>query len=254
VKLFDLSDSVAVVTGGNGGIGLGMAEGLVAAGAAVAIWGTNPDKNAAAAERLAALGGNVEAFVCDVSDETAVVEAFAATLHRFGKVDACFANAGVSPMGIRFDDMDLDEWRRITAINLDGAFLTFRTAVRHMLERGEGGSLIATSSLASVLGMARGEHYAAAKAGLSAMVRSLAVEYGRYGIRANAILPGWVETAMTAGWMSSERFQAAVLPRVPAGRWGTPEDFSGIAVYLASDASRYHSGDTIVIDGAYRVF
>jgi NAD(P)-dependent dehydrogenase (short-subunit alcohol dehydrogenase family) len=102
--------------------------------------------------------------------------------------------------------------------------------------------------------MPRGEHYAATKAGLSAVVRSLAVEYGRYGIRANAVLPGWIETAMTAGWMSSDRFRDAVLPRVPAGRWGAPEDFSGIAVYLASDASRYHSGDTIVIDGAYRVF
>ncbi len=251
---FDLSETVAVVTGGNGGIGLGMAEGLVGAGAAVAIWGTNPAKNEAATERLAALGGNVAAFACDVSDEEAVAETFAATLHRFGKVDSCFANAGVGPMGIRFDDLDLDEWRRITAINLDGAFLTFRAAVRHMLERGEGGSLIATSSLAAVMGMARGEHYAAAKAGLSAMIRGLAVEYGRYGIRANAVLPGFVESAMTASWLSSERFEAAVLPRVPAGRWGTPDDYSGIAVYLASDASRYHSGDTIVIDGAYRVF
>jgi NAD(P)-dependent dehydrogenase (short-subunit alcohol dehydrogenase family) len=122
-----------------------------------------------------------------------------------------------------------------------------------MLERGEGGSLVGTSSIASVLGMPRGEHYAATKAGLSAMVRSLAVEYGRFGIRANAILPGWIETAMTADSMSKERFKAAVLPRVPLGRWGTSEDFAGIAVYLASDASRYHSGDTIVVDGAYRV-
>jgi NAD(P)-dependent dehydrogenase (short-subunit alcohol dehydrogenase family) len=254
VNPFDLSETVAVVTGGNGGIGLGMAEGLVGAGAAVAIWGTNPAKNEAATERLTALGGNVEAFACDVSDEEAVAETFAATLHRFGKVDACFANAGVAGTGVRFDDMDLEEWRRVVAVNLDGAFLTFRAAVRHMLERGEGGSLVATSSLASVMGMPRGEHYAATKAGLSAVVRSLAVEYGRYGIRANAVLPGWIETAMTAGWMSSDRFRDAVLPRVPAGRWGTPEDFSGIAVYLASDASRYHSGDTIVIDGAYRVF
>jgi hypothetical protein len=254
VNPFDLSETVAVVTGGNGGIGLGMAEGLVGAGAAVAIWGTNPAKNEAATERLTALGGNVEAFACDVSDEEAVAETFAATLHRFGKVDACFANAGVAGTGVRFDDMDLEEWRRVVAVNLDGAFLTFRAAVRHMLERGEGGSLVATSSLASVMGMPRGEHYAATKAGLSAVVRSLAVEYGRYGIRANAVLPGWIETAMTAGWMSSDRFRDAVLPRVPAGRWGAPEDFSGIAVYLASDASRYHSGDTIVIDGAYRVF
>jgi NAD(P)-dependent dehydrogenase (short-subunit alcohol dehydrogenase family) len=231
-----------------------MAEGLASAGASVAIWGTNETKNAAAVYRLRALGAGAEAFICNVGEEAQVVEAFAATLQRFGRVDACFANAGVAGYGIRFDDMDLTEWRRVMEVNLDGAFLTFRAAVRHMLERGGGGSLVATSSLASVAGMARGQHYAATKAGLSAMVRSLAVEYGGHGIRANAILPGWIETAMTADWMERPNFRNAVLPRVPLGRWGTAEDFAGIAVYLASDASRYHSGDTIVVDGAYRVF
>jgi len=254
MDLFDLEGRVALVTGGNGGIGLGMAEGLASAGAAVAIWGTNEAKNAAAVERLRALGGDAAAFVCDVADEAAVGEAFAATLDRFGNVDACFANAGVAGAGVRFGDMTLAEWRRVMRVNLDGAFLTFRAAVRHMLERGEGGSLVATSSIASIMGMPRGEHYAATKAGLSAMVRGLAVEYGRHGIRANAVLPGWVETAMTADWLGRDTVQKAVLSRVPLGRWGTLEDFAGIAVYLASDASRYHSGDTLLIDGAYRVF
>lgn len=254
MDLFDLEGRVALVTGGNGGIGLGMAEGLASAGAAVAIWGTNEAKNAAAVERLRALGGDAAAFVCDVADEAAVGEAFAATLDRFGNVDVCFANAGVAGAGVRFGDMTLAEWRRVMRVNLDGAFLTFRAAVRHMLERGEGGSLVATSSIASIMGMPRGEHYAATKAGLSAMVRGLAVEYGRHGIRANAVLPGWVETAMTADWLGRDTVQKAVLSRVPLGRWGTLEDFAGIAVYLASDASRYHSGDTLLIDGAYRVF
>lgn len=254
MDLFDLSGTVALVTGGNGGIGLGMAEGLARAGAAVAIWGTNGEKNAAAVERLWSLGGEAEAFRCDVGDEEQVAAALAATVDRFGKVDACFANAGVGTPGTRFHETSLDEWRAVLRVNLDGAFLTLRAAVRHLLERGSGGSLVVTSSIASIFGMPRGEHYAATKAAVSAMVRGLAVEYGRRGIRANAVLPGWVATAMTEPVLGSERFERAVLPRVPLGRWGAPDDFAGVAVYLASDASRYHTGDTIVIDGGYRVF
>jgi NAD(P)-dependent dehydrogenase (short-subunit alcohol dehydrogenase family) len=121
------------------------------------------------------------------------------------------------------------------------------------MDRGEGGSLVATSSLSSVLGMPRGSAYSSSKAAVSALVRSIAVEYGRYGIRANAILPGWIETDMTAGIMSDERFQSSQLGRTSLRRWGRPDDFAGIAVYLASDASRFHTGDTIVIDGGYLV-
>jgi NAD(P)-dependent dehydrogenase (short-subunit alcohol dehydrogenase family) len=150
--------------------------------------------------------------------------------------------------------MSLQEWRSVTRVNLDGAFLTLQAAVRHMVDRGRGGSLAVTSSIASIYGMPRGEHYAATKAGVAAMARSLAVEYGRVGIRANAVVPGWVETAMTEPLFASERFDQAVRPRIPLGRWGAPQDFAGVAVYLASDASRYHTGDTIVLDGGYRVF
>lgn len=254
MDLFDLTDRVALVTGGNGGIGLGMAEGLARAGSAVALWGRNPEKSASAVERLRALGADAAAFVCDVGEVEQVAEAFTATVERFGAVHACFANAGIGARRTRFGEMSLDEWRTITRVNLDGAFLTLQAAVRHMVERGEGGSLVVTSSIASVSGMPRGEHYAATKAGVAAMARSVAVEYGRSGIRANAIVPGWVESAMTAPLFASERFDRAVRPRIPAGRWGAPEDFAGIAVYLASDASRYHTGDTIVIDGGYRIF
>ncbi len=254
VDLFDLTGKVALVTGGNGGIGLGMAEGLAGAGAAVAVWGTNAEKNAAAVARLRDAGADAEAFRCDVGDEDEVAATFAATIDRFGKVDACFANAGVGTRGTRFADMSLGEWRDILRVNLDGAFLTLRAAVRHLRERGSGGSLVVTSSIASIFGMPRGEHYAATKAAVSALARGLAVEYGRYGIRANAVLPGWIDTAMTVPLFASERFAGAVLPRIPAGRWGTPADFAGIAVYLASDVSRYHTGDTLVVDGGYRVF
>jgi NAD(P)-dependent dehydrogenase (short-subunit alcohol dehydrogenase family) len=249
---FDLTGTVALVTGGNGGIGLGMAQGLAAAGADVCIWGRNSAKNAAALDALSEHGGRAEAMVTDVGSEDEVEAAFAATVDRLGKVDACFANAGVGSWGTRFADVTDEEWQAVTGVNLDGVFLTFRAAIRHLMDRGEGGSLVATSSLASVLGMPRGAAYSASKGAVSALVRSIAVEYGRYGIRANAILPGWIETDMTAGILSDERSESQ-LRRTSMRRWGRPDDFGGIAVYLASDASSFHTGDTIVIDGGYLV-
>jgi NAD(P)-dependent dehydrogenase (short-subunit alcohol dehydrogenase family) len=253
MDLFDLSGSAVLVTGGNGGIGLGMAVGLAAAGADVMIWGRNPDKNTAAVDALAKYGSRVDSLVVDVSDEDAVGHGFEVTVDRLGKVDACFANAGTPSWGSRLADATHDEFRAVIGVNLEGVFLTFREAVRHLMGREAGGSLVATSSLSSVLGMPRGAAYASSKAAVSALVRSIAVEYGRFGIRANAILPGWIETDMTAGLMSDDRFQQSQLSRTSMRRWGRPDDFGGIAVYLASDASRFHTGDTIVIDGGYLV-
>jgi NAD(P)-dependent dehydrogenase (short-subunit alcohol dehydrogenase family) len=252
--MFDLAGKVAIVTGGNGGIGLGFARGLAKAGAAVAVWGRNEAKNANAVSELAELGAETVGLVCDVSSEDSVEAAFSRTLERFGHVDAVFANAGVGARGTRFAEMSLEEWRDIFRVNSEGVFLTMRTAARHMVERGEGGSLVITASISSVMGMPRGEHYAATKAGAIAIARGLAVEYGRAGIRANAVVPGWVETEMTAHSFATPAFSERVLSRVPVGRWGDPSDFEGIAVYLASDASRWHTGDAITIDGGYVVF
>lgn len=254
MHLFDLSGRIALVTGGNGGIGLGYARGLVAAGASVAIWGRDPAKNQAAEAELRGVGGDVLGVVCDVSDEAQVAAAFAATLARFGRVDACFANAGIGSRNTRFVDMTIGEWRDLFRVNSEGLFLTLREATRHMVERGGGGSLVVTSSVSSRFGMPRGEHYAATKAGAAAVARSLAVEVGRHGIRANAVVPGWIDTDMTSAFLHGEAFTDRVLPRVPLGRWGTPEDFEGLAVYLASDASRWHTGDVITVDGGYSVF
>lgn len=255
---FDLTGKKVLITGGNGGIGLGMAEAVAQAGADVCIWGTNEQKNEAARAALDAFGTKVVALRCNVADEQEVLDRFAETVSELGHVDACFANAGVSsdrrrtPEG--FVGMSYEEWRRVTSVNLDGAFFTLRSAARHMVERGTGGSLAVTSSLAAIMGQARGEHYGATKGAVISMIRGLAVEFGRHGIRANAILPGWIETAMTESAFNWDKFRNAVLPRVPARRWGTKEDFGGIAVYLVSDASAYHSGDTFVIDGAYSLF
>jgi NAD(P)-dependent dehydrogenase (short-subunit alcohol dehydrogenase family) len=249
---FDLRGHVAVVTGGNSGIGRGIADGLARAGADVAIWGRTAERNAQAREELAAHGTRVADVVCDVSDPGSVDEAFSRTLQALGRIDSCFANAGGGELHAAFVDMALDDFRRIVAVNLDGAFLTFQGAARHMIERGGGGSLVGISSLAAVEGMARGQHYAAAKAGLVAMTRSIAVELARHGIRANAILPGWIETPATERQFAS--LGDRILKRIPQRRWGQPEDFVGAAVYLASPASAYHTGDELVIDGGYRVF
>lgn len=251
---FDLTGRVALVTGGNGGIGYGMASALAQAGADIAIWGTNQAKNDAAVKSLSAFGTRVVAFRCDVGEESEVDAAFAASVDALGRVDTCIANAGIGAGGISFLELSLDEWRRVMRINLDGAFLTLRAAARHMVARGGGGSLIGISSLSAIDGTARGEHYAASKTGLLGVIRGLAVEFARYGIRANAVLPGWTETAMTEASFGNERFANNVMPRMPVRRWGTPDDFGGIAVYLASDASSFHTGDTLLIDGGYAIF
>jgi NAD(P)-dependent dehydrogenase (short-subunit alcohol dehydrogenase family) len=251
---FDLKGQVALVTGGNSGIGLGMAEGLARAGSDVCIWGRNEARNEEARRRLAEHGVRVHAVACDVSSPQQVEAAFASTLSELGRIDSCFACAGVPPHGNRFVDLSFEEWREILAVNLDGAFLTLQGAARDMVERGEGGSLVGIASLAAVSGQPRGQHYAASKGGLIAMVNSCAVELARYGIRANSILPGWIESAMTEEMLASPAVIDRILPRVPARRWGVPDDFAGIAVYLASEASRYHSGDSFTVDGGYRVF
>ncbi|HYM02104.1 MAG TPA: SDR family NAD(P)-dependent oxidoreductase [Stellaceae bacterium] len=256
---FDLSGKTAVVTGGNSGIGLGMAEALVDAGCAVSIWGRNAAKNEQAVKRLRARGGKAEAVICDVSDPKSVDAALGRTLDTFGRVDGCFANAGVGGGGRRsFIERPLEEWRQLLAINLDGAFLTLQAAARHMVERAgkgdAGGRLIVTSSIASIFGTARNEHYAASKAALNALTRAIAVELARYQITANAILPGWIKSDMTEGIMGNEKFVGAVMPRIPMRRFGEPQDFGGIAVYLMSKTSSYHTGDCFMIDGGYALF
>ena len=250
---FDLTGKVALITGGNSGIGLGMAIGLAQAGADVCIWGTNPDKYASAENEILAFGGKAAALRCDVSQENEVEAAFAETVNLFGKVDSCFANAGAGG-GAPFQEFPTDVWNRVMGINLDGTFFTFRAAAKHMIERGEGGRLIGTSSLSALDGAARNEAYAATKGAMISMTRGLSVELARYGITANTIIPGWIETAMTAPRVGDDTFEDRVIKRVPVRRWGQPDDFAGIAVYLASDASSYQTGEDFVIDGGYYRF
>jgi len=259
MTLFDLTGRVAVITGGNGGIGLGIAQALSSAGCSVSIWGRNAEKNRLAAASMAAGPGKVDSHVCDVSSPASVKDAMKATLNHFGRVDGCFANAGIGGGGRRaFIDRTEEEWRSMFATNLDGVFHVFQAAARHMIERAEAGDafgrLVATSSLASLFGTAGNEHYAATKAAINALCRALAVELARHGVTANAILPGWIKSDMTAGIMGNEKFVANVMPRIPVRRFGEPSDFGGIAVYLMSKASSYHTADCFVIDGGYTAF
>lgn len=251
--LFNLEGHVAIITGGNGGIGLGMARGLAKAGATIAVWGRNIHKNAEAVAELSALGATAGGFAVDVTQEEQVASTMRETLERFGRVDSCFANAGVG-RAAAFTEMTIEDWNAVVDINLVGAFLTFREAARHMIARGGGGKLIGIASIGSIHGMPRQAQYSASKAGLCALVRSLAVELGRHDIQANTILPGWIETDMTEGARSWDKLRETVVHRTPARRWGRPEDFEGVAVYLASPASAFHTGDTLRVDGGYAVF
>jgi NAD(P)-dependent dehydrogenase (short-subunit alcohol dehydrogenase family) len=181
-NLFDLSGKTALITGGNSGIGLGFAEGVAKHGADVCIWGTNPEKNAAALAALEPYGTKVRAIQCDVSDEARVEQAFAETLETFGRVDACFANAGVGSGSAPFAELTREQWQRVLSVNLDGLFYTLRSAARHMKDRAErgdkGGRLIGTSSLGAIMGMARGEAYAGSKGAVRSIMQGLAVGVG----------------------------------------------------------------------------
>lgn len=251
--MFDLTGRVVVVTGGNRGIGLGIARGVAEAGADVVIWGRDEDRNVAAAAELADLGRRVLAVRCDVAEEDQVVEAFARSVEGMGKVDSLFANAGIGGYA-PFVSMTLDEWRRVQRVNLDGAFLCLREAARHMVQRGEGGSLVAISSVSAIDGAPGMEHYASSKGALLSLVRGVAVELARHQIRCNAILPGWTQTDMLAPMSANERFVGNTVGRTPVRRWGTPADLAPAAVFLADPAHTFHTGDTLVVDGGYSIF
>ncbi|MCC3312364.1 SDR family NAD(P)-dependent oxidoreductase [Nocardia africana] len=253
-SLFDLTGHVALVTGGNSGIGLGMAHGLAQSGADVCIWGTNAERNEAAAQELSKHGTRVRAVRCDVGDEDAVAASFTETLDYFGRVDSCFANAGTHAPDIRFVDTTLADFRSVTRVNLEGAFLTLRTAAKHMVERGGGGVLVGTSSVSSIHGTPRGQAYAASKAGLSAIIRGCAVELARYGINAHSLIVGWTETPLISRELNNQAWEEAVMKRMPHRRWGEPNDFARLAVYLAGGVGGFQTGDEIVVDGGYSIF
>jgi NAD(P)-dependent dehydrogenase (short-subunit alcohol dehydrogenase family) len=250
-QLFDLTGHVALVTGGNGGLGIGMARGLASAGASVAIWGRNAERNREASEVLKASGADVADFACDVTDPEQVSAAMELTIARFGRLDSCFANAGGSGVRKPFTQLSPGDWQSTLDLNVNSVVYTFQAATRHFIAQGSGGSLVVTSSVAALLGVPGGG-YSATKAAVSGLVRSLAVELAPAGIRANAILPGFVATEMSLN--TPKAFQDACLRRTPSGKLGTVDDMAGAAVFLAGPASRYVTGHSLVIDGGQSIF
>ena len=248
----DLAGRVVVITGGNRGIGLGLAEGVAKAGAKVIIMGRDRKKLDSALLRLAQVGSAAtEAIEVDVAEESSVIAAFSSAKSVFGRIDSVFANAGEASRLSSFVDTSVEDWDKVFRVNLMGAVLCFREAAKIMISQGEGGSLVAVSSVSAILGAAGIIPYAASKTAILAVVRALAVELAPQKIRVNAILPGWVETEMTAPLLANQKFLSSTTERFPAKRWGRPEDFQQIAAYLADPTNIHHTGDSMVVDGGY---
>jgi NAD(P)-dependent dehydrogenase (short-subunit alcohol dehydrogenase family) len=248
-NLFDLSGKVALVTGANSGLGFGFAEGLARAGSDLVIWGRRADANERAAEKLRAFGVKVHAQSIDVSDEAAIVAGVAEALREMGKIDTVVANAGIASQK-PFIEMDAETYHALINVNQHGVVFTLREAARHMVERGEGGSLILCGSGSIFQGVPTMTHYGAAKGALNALAKGIAAELGPHGIRCNVIAPGFIITEMTmADPAVGEMIAGMVAAKAPIGRAGQPDDLWGAVVYLASDLSRYHTGDTLIVDG-----
>lgn len=256
MDMFDLTGTAAIITGGNGGLGLAMARGLAKAGANVAIWARNADKNAAARAELDALGaGRVIAVACDIADEASIAAAMADTLAALGRVDVCFANAGISGAGTAIPDITAEGWDHTMAVNTRGAALVYKHCARHMIERAgqgdAGGKLIATSSGQSIMGVNRSSDYAASKAALNGLTRAAAFELARHRITANALLFGYYETDITA--KADPRFGEWMARRIPLRRAGDHAGLEGLAVFLASPHSDYITGQCLPVDGGLSI-
>ena len=254
--LFDLTGKVALVTGGNSGLGLGFARGIAKQGGAVEIWGRNAERNAKAKGELEALGARASARSVDVSSEEAIIAGFDALLADYGRIDCVIANAGLPPPNTTNTlDVSTKELRDFMEVSFFGAYFTLREGARHMIKRAEagepGGSLIFCGSLSMFIGLPGKGAYAGSKGGMGAIVRGLATELGKHGIRANSIAPGYIKTGFMEGAPEEmqKQIDAYFASKTPIPRPGYPEDFEAIAAYLASDSSSFHTGDTIIIDG-----
>ena len=252
MNLFDLTGRVAVITGGNGGIGLGMAHGLTAAGAAVVIAGRNPEKNEIALKELKAQGAQAASVEVDITDKASCQRMINTAVEQFGRLDILINNAGTN---IRrpAEEYELAEWNTVIETNLTAAFLCAQAAHAPMLKAG-GGKIINIASMMSIFGASFAIPYASSKAGIVGLTRALATGWAKDNIQINAVLPGWVDTELTQrARREVDGLHDRVLARTPAGRWGVAADLSGIAIFLASRASDFITGTSIPVDGGYSV-
>ncbi len=249
-KLFELSGKVAIITGGNGGIGFGMATGLAASGATIVVAGRNSSKSAAAVAKLELAGASAIAIDVEVTDEASCKNLISQVAERFGRIDILANNAGIN---IRKQPQlySLDEWKSILDINLQGAFLLSKEVYPHMVKQG-GGKIINTGSMTSIFGAPFAAAYGASKGGIVQLSQALASAWAKDNIQVNAILPGWIDTNLTIQARKDvPTLHDSVLARTPAGRWGRPDDLAGVAVFLASAASDFITGAAIPVDGGY---
>ncbi|MDF2467473.1 MAG: 2-deoxy-D-gluconate 3-dehydrogenase [Ramlibacter sp.] len=250
--MFDLTGKVAVVTGGNGGIGLGMASGLARAGATVVLAGRNAEKSSQAVAELKTQGWSADAIEADVTDEHQVARLFQDVMVRHGRLDILVNNAG-STIRKAPEALTLQEFQQVMDVNLTSTFLCCRAA-HALMKVGSAGKIINIGSMMSLLGAPYASAYGASKGAVVQFTRAIATAWAKDNIQCNAVLPGWIDTELTQG----ARQQVAglyerVLARTPAGRWGEPADLAGIAVFLASRASDFLTGTAIPVDGGYSI-
>ena len=250
----NLSEKVFVITGGNGGIGLGLAEGIAEAGGSIAIWARNEEKNAHAVKILEDLGIEARSYVCDVSSEENVIATLASTVNDFGRVDGLFANAGRAGTGTPFVETSLEDWRKVTEVNLDGVFLCLREAAKQIISQGSGGSLVAVSSTSAIHGAAGNEAYGTAKTAVTGLVRALAVSLARFQIRVNCLLPGWTVTELASPAFENEYFREVTTKRTPVRRWANTSEFREVGAFLADPSQTFHTGQQVCVDGGYTIF
>jgi 2-deoxy-D-gluconate 3-dehydrogenase len=252
MTIFDLQERVAFITGGNGGIGLGIAKGLASAGAAVVIAGRNKAKAQSALSELRSGGAQADFVELDVLEDTSCRQAIARAVERFGRLDILVNNAGTSIRG-QPEVLTAQDWHLVMNTNLTSAFFCSQAAYPHMVRAGAG-KIINIGSMMSVFASSYAAPYAASKGGIVQMARAMAVAWAKDNIQVNTILPGWVDTDLTR--KAREQVQGLhdkVLARTPAQRWGQPDDFAGIAVFLAAPASNFITGAAIAVDGGYSV-
>ena len=252
-KLFDLTGKTAIVTGGNGGIGYGMASEIGKSGANVVITGRNSDKTKEAVNELKKSFENVIGIDSDVSDESSIKDMIKISNETFGSIDVLINNAGI---GIREfpENYSTDDWNQVININLTGAFLCSREVYPIMKSQGSG-KIINIGSMTSIFGLDWAVAYASSKGGIVQLTKTLAVSWAKDNIQSNCILPGWIHTDLTQGIKDQfqDRYQQ-ILSRIPSNRWGEPDDLAGTAVYLSSSASDYVNGVSIAVDGGYTSF
>ena len=252
MSMFDLSGRVAVVTGGNGGIGLGMATGLAAAGATVVLAGRNAEKGAAAVKQIKSAGGKAEFAEVDVTSEASCRALIDGAAAKHGKLNILINNAGTNIRKTP-DILKLEEWHAVMDTNLTSAFVCTHAAYPHMKKAG-GGKIINIGSMMTIFAAPFSPAYAASKGGIVQFARACATAWAKDNIQVNSVLPGWIDTELTQGARSEvQGLHDRVLARTPAGRWGDPKDFAGIAVFLSSAASDFVTGTAIPVDGGYSV-